>query len=93
MSLDALRCIITTKEDRFTRALVTRADLRVEPDRIYALEAFEGDGKRSVLEALAKEFPEARLHFFEDRYATLEKMRDLEPRRALPCRLGIQHAH
>ena len=76
--LSAPRCVITTKEDRFTRVLVERAGLEVEADRIYALEAFEGRGKRSVLEALSTEFPQARLHFFEDRYVTLDRIRDLD---------------
>ena len=69
-------CIITTKEDRFTRKLVARFGMRVDPERIYALESFEGGGKRSVLEKLALEFPDRTLHFFEDRLATLEKLRD-----------------
>lgn len=76
-ALDAPRCIITTKEERFTRPLVEHAGLRIEPGRVYALEAFEGAGKRSVLEALAREQPGARLHFFEDRYPTLDRLRDL----------------
>lgn len=76
-ALDAPRCIITTKEERFTRALVERAGLRIEPERVYALEAFEGAGKRSVLEALARERPGAPLNFFEDRYPTLDRLRDL----------------
>ena len=76
-AMSALRCVITTKEDRFTRLLVERAGLDVPPERIYALEAFEGAGKRSVLESLAEEFPEAKLHFFEDRYSTLDRIRDL----------------
>ena len=41
------------------------------------MESFEGGGKRSVLEALAAEFPDARLHFFEDRFSTLDRIRDL----------------
>lgn len=69
--LTAPRCIITTKEDRFTRKLVARAGLQVEPNRIYALEAFESGGKRSVLATLGKEFPDMTLHFFEDRLKTL----------------------
>lgn len=81
-ALPAPRCIITTKEERFARALIERAGLEVEPERIYGLEAFENRGKRSVLEALAAEFPGATLHFFEDRLATLERMVDL-PRTAL----------
>lgn len=76
-ALPGPRCIITTKEDRFTRLLVERAGIEVDADRIYALEAFEGRGKRSVLEAIAAEYPGARLHFFEDRLVTLDKMRDL----------------
>ena len=70
-ALQAPRCIITTKEDRFTRKLVERAGLRVDPERIYALESFEGGGKRSVLRRLREEFPNATLHFFEDRVKTL----------------------
>ncbi|MFT5175148.1 MAG: phosphoglycolate phosphatase-like HAD superfamily hydrolase [Gammaproteobacteria bacterium] len=75
-TLDAPLCIITTKEDRFTRKLVARFGMRVDADRIYALESFEGGGKRSVLAKLASEFPGHRLHFFEDRLATLQTMRD-----------------
>lgn len=69
-------CIITTKEDRFARKLVARYGMQVDADRIYALESFEGGGKRSILEKLAAEFPERRLHFFEDRLATLVKFPD-----------------
>lgn len=76
-ALDAPRCIITTKEDRFTRVLVEHAGLKVPADRIYALEAFEGRGKRSVIEGLSREHPGARIHFFEDRFPTLDRMRDL----------------
>jgi phosphoglycolate phosphatase-like HAD superfamily hydrolase len=76
-ALDAPCCIITTKEDRFTRVLVQRAGLHVPADRIHALEAFEGRGKRSVLEALARTHPGVRLHFFEDRLQTLDRVRDL----------------
>lgn len=76
-ALQAPRCIITTKEDRFTRVLVQRAGLDVPADRIYALEAFEGGGKRSVLEGLARTHPGTRLHFFEDRFHTLDRLRDL----------------
>jgi phosphoglycolate phosphatase-like HAD superfamily hydrolase len=71
-AMSAPRCIITTKEERFTRVLVARAGIEVDPQRIYALESFEGGGKRSVLQRLAREFPQHRLHFFEDRIATLE---------------------
>ena len=77
-AMNSPRCIITTKEDRFTRILVERAGLDVPPERIYALESFEKGGKRSVLDALAAEFPEANLHFFEDRYVTLDKIRDMK---------------
>ena len=77
-ALKSPRCIITTKEDRFTRILVERAGLVVPPERIYALESFEKGGKRSVLRALATEFPQAKLHFFEDRYITLDNIRDME---------------
>lgn len=76
-ALHAPRCIITTKEDRFTRVLVQRAGLDVPADRIFALEAFEGRGKRSVLKGLARSHPGARLHFFEDRFQTLDRMRDV----------------
>ena len=69
-------CIITTKEDRFTRKLVARFGIRVDAERIYALESFEGGGKRSVLEKLAREFPHRTLHFFEDRLATLQSLGD-----------------
>lgn len=75
-ALDEPLCIITTKEDRFTRKLVARFGMRVDPERIYALESFEGGGKRSVLEKLAVEFPDHTLHFFEDRLATLETLRN-----------------
>jgi phosphoglycolate phosphatase-like HAD superfamily hydrolase len=74
-ALDEPICIITTKEDRFTRKLVARFGIRVNAERIYALESFEGGGKRSVLERLAAEFPARQLHFFEDRLATLEPLR------------------
>lgn len=74
-ALDAPRCIITTKEERFTRVLVARAGLRVPVDRIYALESFEGGGKDSVLVRLSRERPGARVHFFEDRYETLDRTR------------------
>lgn len=67
-------CIVTTKEERFTRVLVERAGLDVPPDRIYALESFEGAGKGRVLDALALEHPRLQLHFFEDRLATLERV-------------------
>ena len=73
-ALDELVCIITTKEDRFTRKLVARFGMRVDAERIYALESFEGGGKRSVLERLAVECPDRQLHFFEDRLATLEPL-------------------
>jgi phosphoglycolate phosphatase-like HAD superfamily hydrolase len=73
-ALDEPLCIITTKEDRFTRKLVARFGMQVDPDRIYALESFEDGGKRSVLKKLATEFPEKALHFFEDRLATLEPL-------------------
>jgi hypothetical protein len=43
---------------------------------ICALESFEGPGKRSVLATLAGEFPGHRLHFFEDRLATLQTLYD-----------------
>lgn len=76
-ALSAARCIITTKEDRFTRLLVERAGLEVPADRIYALEAFESGGKRSVLEQLAHEHPQARIHFFEDRLKTLDTVHHL----------------
>lgn len=76
--LRAPRCIITTKEDRFTRLLVERAGLRVDANRIYALESFENRGKRGVLQDLAVEFPRSQLHFFEDRYPSLAKLHDLE---------------
>jgi len=76
-ALHAPRCIITTKEDRFTRVLVQRAGLEVSAERIYALEAFEGGGKRSVLEHLARAHPASRIHFFEDRLQTLDRVRDL----------------
>jgi phosphoglycolate phosphatase-like HAD superfamily hydrolase len=75
-ALDAPLSIITTKEDRFTRKLVARFGMHVDADRIYALESFEGGGKRSVLEKLAAEFPGHRLHFFEDRLATLQTLCD-----------------
>ena len=77
-AMSAPRCIITTKEDRFTRVLVERAGLQVDSERIYALESFEKGGKRSVLASLAEEFPHAQLHFFEDRFVTLDKIRDME---------------
>lgn len=70
-AMPAPRCIITTKEDRFTRVLVKRAGLQVDADRIYALESFEHGGKLSVLQKLASDFPDHKLHFFEDRLATL----------------------
>lgn len=76
-ALEAPRCIITTKEARFTRTLVEHAGLDVPADRIYPLEAFESDGKGSVLEALAHEYPKARIHFFEDRFRTLDGLRHL----------------
>ena len=50
---------------------------KVDAERIYPLEAFEKAGKRSVLKALADEFPDAQLHFFEDRFVTLDKIRDM----------------
>lgn len=77
-ALDAPACIITTKEARFTKVLIERASLAVEPDRVYALESFEGAGKRSVLAALAREYPDDDCHFFEDRFVTLDGIRDLE---------------
>ena len=54
--------------------LVAQFGMDVDADRIYALESFEGGGKRSVLEKLAQEFPDKQLHFFEDRLATLNKL-------------------
>jgi len=76
-ALAAPCCIITTKEDRFTRVLVERAGLDVPAERVYALESFESRGKGSVLQDLAREHPGARLHFFEDRLATLERVHGL----------------
>ena len=74
----ALGALLPPKRIAFTRALISRAGLRVDPDRVYALESFEGGGKRSVLARLRDEFPDATLHFFEDRIKTLRGLEGSE---------------
>lgn len=69
------RCIITTKQRRFTVLLAERAGLKVADECIFGLEAIACGSKRDVIEKLLSE---RCVHFFEDRLATLKQLKDLE---------------
>lgn len=68
-------CIITTKPHRFTVLLAERAGLKVGGERIFGLEAIAHGSKRDVIEKL---LVERDVHFFEDRLATLKRLKDLQ---------------
>ena len=72
----AERCVVTTKQRRFTLLLMERAGLDIGPDRVFALESLDGGGKRAVLEGLLDRHP-GKVHFVEDRLKTLEALADL----------------
>lgn len=74
--MGAERCLLTTKQRRFTLPLVARIGLEVGPEQVFALESFGGGGKRAVLQRLLRRHP-GRLHFVEDRLKTLEALGDL----------------
>ena len=63
--------ILTTKHERFVRELLHSLGIRMPPGHIYGLDALKS--KQDVLEQLSQrsEFHNARLHFVEDRLATL----------------------
>lgn len=74
--------IATTKQHEFACRLVTHAGLQIPLPRVYGMERLGPQKKRNVLEAVLERNPQAQVHFFEDRIATLNKMTDL-PRLAL----------
>ena len=75
--LRAERCVITTKQQRFTVRLAERVGLSIRPERIFGLDSFANGSKRDVLSRLARQCPLARVHFIEDRLQTLDRLRDV----------------
>lgn len=69
--------IATTKQHESACRLVTRAGLEIPLARVYGMERLGPQKKRNVLEAVLERNPQAQVHFFEDRIATLHKMTDL----------------
>lgn len=66
--------IITTKQERFVRAILERNNISCPPnDRLFGLENKIGS-KPEILKMLVEKFPNQRLHFIEDRVETLEKV-------------------
>ena len=76
-ALRAPRVVITTKPERFARQLARSAGLDIEDQRIFGLETIAAGSKRDVLESLLADEPGTRVHFFEDRLATLEPLTDM----------------
>ena len=69
--------IATTKQHEPACRLVTRAGLKIPLARVYGMERLGPQKKRNILEAALARNPNAEVHFFEDRIATLNKMTDL----------------
>lgn len=69
--------IATTKQHESACRLVTRAGLEIPLARVYGMERLGPRKKRNIVEAVLERNPQARVHFFEDRIATLDKMTDL----------------
>lgn len=72
------RCVITTKQHRFTGLLLERAGISMAPDRVYGLEAIGNGSKGDVLQRLLDEAPDRRIRFFEDRMETLRRLTNVE---------------
>ena len=70
--------IATTKQHEFACRLVTHAGLNIPLPRVYGMERLGPKKKRNILEAVLERNPDAQVHFFEDRIATLNKMVDLD---------------
>ena len=73
-AMSAPRCIITTKQHRFTIRLAQLARLDIEPAAIFGLES---GGKRAVLLRQLEAAGGAPVHFFEDRLRTLTALEDV----------------
>lgn len=68
--------IVTTKQARFTEAILRKmAGIEFPMDRIFS-QTVSGRPKSEVLENLHAKHPEAEsFHFVEDKFSTLEKVR------------------
>lgn len=65
--------VITTKQERFARALLESRGVRLAEDRLYGLE--RGRSKTAILgDLMARSGPAARFHFVEDRAETLRQV-------------------
>ena len=63
--------IITTKEKRFAYALTKHASLNIAEDHVFGLES----GKKvTVLSMIHEQYPQATIHFIEDRLKTIQNM-------------------
>jgi phosphoglycolate phosphatase-like HAD superfamily hydrolase len=64
--------IATTKQERFTKALLAAEGVELPDDRLYGFE--RGISKEQLLADLQQREPEATLHFVEDRLETLRRV-------------------
>lgn len=70
--------IVTTKQARFTEAILDRmADIQFPPDRIFS-QTVSGRPKSEVLHELAQQHGDADYYFVEDKLSTLEKVASLD---------------
>ena len=76
-ALDALKCVITTKERRFALPLIEHAGLRIDADEVFTLESIEGGSKRTILQRKLDSNSALNAHFFEDRMPTQRKLVDM----------------
>ncbi len=65
--------IITTKQKRFADALIDAAGLAIAHDQVFGLESGK---KGNVLASLSARFPDAKIHFIEDRLKTLAALNE-----------------
>lgn len=77
-ALHVPKCIITTKERRFTLPLLADAGLVIDEDEVFTLESMEGGSKRTILQAKLDANPRWLVHFFEDRLPTQLKLTDMD---------------
>jgi phosphoglycolate phosphatase-like HAD superfamily hydrolase len=64
--------IVTTKQDRFVARLLEHNDVRFDAENIFGLD--RGMKKEAVLHELIEHHPGRRVHFVEDRLATLRRL-------------------
>jgi phosphoglycolate phosphatase-like HAD superfamily hydrolase len=64
--------IVTTKQERFVEQLLGYNGVRFSAERVFGLD--RGMKKEAVLRGLMRRHPERRIHFVEDRLATLKRL-------------------